>query len=93
MTACSDQAWNNFVMHSDPASCEYGTSKRAAAIANIFMGAANNGGLNSFLTASHDLDATEVLDALTALGAAQAAHQFDLVLQEIGISLPASSAG
>jgi hypothetical protein len=91
MAVCSDRAWNNFVMHSDPASYEHGSSKRAAAIANLFMGGANNGGLNSFLTSSHDLDATEVLDALNALGAAKAAHQLELVLQGLGTSLPATT--
>jgi len=91
MSGCSDLAWNNFVLRSDPHSCEPGTSLRAAAIANQFLGGANNGGLNSFLTVSHDLDANEVLDALTVLGAAKAACQLELVLRALGASLPSSS--
>lgn len=91
MPTCSDRAWNNFVMHSDPASYPHGNSKRAAAIASRFMGGANNGGLNSFLTASHDIGATEVLDALNAVGAAKSATQLEVVLLGLQVSLPASS--
>ena len=91
MPVCSDRAWNNFVMHSDAEAYERGSGRRAAAIASIFMGGANNGGLNSFLTASYDLDANEVLDALNALGAAKAAHQLELVLQRLGASFPATT--
>lgn len=91
MPTCSDRAWNGFVMHSDPASYERGSNKRAAAIANMFLGSANNGGLNSFLTSAHDLDAEEVLNALTALGAGQAARQLDAVLTGLGTRLPAST--
>jgi hypothetical protein len=78
-------------MHSPHASYEHGSSKRAAAIASLFMGCTNSGGLNSFLTSTYDLDAAEVLDALTALGAAKAAHQLERVLQGLGTSLPATS--
>ena len=91
MSTCSDRAWNNFVMHSSPDSYERGSSRRFAAIANLFMGGANNGGLNSFLTSTHDLDADEVLGALTALGAGKAAHQLDAVLRGLGTPLPAST--
>jgi hypothetical protein len=35
-------------MKNSPASYEPGSSKRTAAIASLFMGGANNGGLNSF---------------------------------------------
>lgn len=91
MAICSDRSWNNFVMESDPAFYERGSSKRAAALASLFMGGANNGGLNSFLTSSHGLDASEVVDALTALGARKAAHQLRIVLQGLGTALPASS--
>jgi|GEM_PF-2261228 len=86
-----NRAWNNFVMRSSAASYEQGSSKRAAAIANLFMGASYNGGLNSFLTSTHDLDANEVVDALTALGASKAAHQLKTVLQGLGAPLPAST--
>ena len=78
-------------MHSSPQAYERGSAKRAAAIANLFMGCANNGGLNAFLTSTHDLDADEVLDALTALGAGKAAHQLEAVLRGLGTSLPAST--
>ena len=91
MSICSDRAWNNFVMHSSPNSYEPGNSNRSAAIANLFMGGANNGGLNSFLTSTYELDADEVLDALTALGAKKAAHQLAAVLRGLGTPLPASS--
>lgn len=91
MPNCSDRAWNNFVMNSSPASYEPGSSKRAAAIANLFMGGANNGGLNSFLTSTHDLDASEVLGALTGLGANAAAHKLKVVLHGLGVPLPAST--
>jgi hypothetical protein len=92
MATCSDRAWNNFVLLAIPASQERGSNKRAAAIANLFMGLANNGGLNAFLTSSHDLEADEVLDALTSLGATDAASQLDAVLEGLGAALPASSA-
>lgn len=78
-------------MQSSPASYELGSSKRAAAVANLFMAGANNGGLNSFLTSTHYLDAIEVVDALTALGARKAAHQLQIVLQGLGAPLPAST--
>lgn len=78
-------------MNGNPASYEPGSDKRAAAIANLFMGGANNGGLNSFLTSAHDFDASEVLDALTDLGASAAAHQLKVLLQGLGVSLPVSA--
>ncbi len=91
MPTCSNHAWNNFVMRSSAASYEPGSSKRAAAIANLFMGAANNGGLNSFLTSTYDLDSSEVVSALTELGASKAAHQLGIVLQGLGAPLPIST--
>ena len=87
----ADQAWNNFVTLSEPSSYEPGSSKRAAAISASFMGLANNGGLNSFLTTSYDLDAREVLEALTSVGALEAAKQLARVLKGLGIALDASS--
>jgi hypothetical protein len=81
MPTCSERAWNGLVMHSAFASYEHGSSKRAAAIFSLFMGCANNGGLNPFLTSTYDLDAAELLDALTAVGTAKAAHQLEGVLQ------------
>jgi hypothetical protein len=65
--------------------------RRAAAIASIYMGCANNGGLNSFLTSSYDLDSREVLESLEALGASVAAAQLRQVLEELGDPLPVST--
>lgn len=90
MTPRSERAWNAFVMHSDPAAYERGSIERAAALANLFMGSANSGGLNSFLTSRHDLDAEEVLDALRLLGAEKSAQQFEPLLYGIGTRLSAS---
>lgn len=78
-------------MQSSPASYEPGSNKRDAAIANLFMAGANNGGLNSFLTSTHDLDTNDVVNALVALGAGKAAQQLGTVLQGLGTPLPAST--
>jgi uncharacterized protein DUF4375 len=91
MPSVTVQAWNNFVMRSDPSSHEQESSKRAAAIACLYMGLANNGGLNSFLTSTCDLDASEVVDALTAVGANLAARQLEKVVQGLGKPLHRSS--
>src|SRR6266852_6309203 len=84
-------AWNNFVMRSQPSHYQVGSSKRSAAIAKLYMGLANSGGLNSFLTCSWELDASEVLAALVSVGALKAAQQFDLVLRGLGAPVPSSS--
>lgn len=84
-------AWNNMVMNAYPIAYKKGDERRAAAITSIYMGSANNGGINSFLTSSWDLDAREVLDALETLGAVVAAKQFRRVLKELGDPLPAST--
>jgi hypothetical protein len=89
----SIRAWNNFVMLSEWHSHEAGSSKRAAAIASLFMSLANNGGLNSFLTSTYDLDAQEVLGALSSVRAFKAASQLQSVLDGLGTALPASSQG
>ena len=89
MAECSDEAWNNFVMVSDFADYELGSEKRNAAIASMYMGLANNGGLNSFLTGAWDIDSAEVQNALEAVGATVAAEQFGAVLRELGVPLPA----
>lgn len=91
MQGCSDEAWNNFVSLSEPSEYEPGTSKRAAAVAAQFMGLANNGGLNSFLTSTYDLDAQEVVNALQAVGAHKAAEQLGRVVQTLGTPLLPSS--
>lgn len=72
-------------------SYEAGSTKRAAAIASSFMALANNGGLNAFLTSSYELDAQEVLEALSLVGAAKAVQQLKSVLQGLGAPLPVSS--
>lgn len=84
-------AWNNLVMNAYPIVYEKGDERRAAAITSIYMGGANNGGLNSFLTSSWDLDAVEVLSALEVLGAAIAAEQLRKILEKLGDPLPATS--
>jgi hypothetical protein len=84
-------AWNNFVMNSQPEDYPAGSAKRAAAIAKLYMGQANNGGLNSFLTYSWEFDAAEVLEALLAVGAQVAAKEFDFILHGLGVPVPAQS--
>jgi hypothetical protein len=83
--------WNNLVMNTNPAAFEVGDKRRAAAIASMYIGCANNGGLNSFLTSSYDLDSREVLESLEALGASVAAAQLRQVLEKIGDPLPVST--
>ena len=64
---------------------------RAAAIANLFMALANNGGLNAFLTSSQDLDAADVVLALQEVGAGKAATQLAGVLAGLAVPLPVMS--
>jgi hypothetical protein len=85
------QAWNNFVLLSEPAQHAPGSERRAAAIACRYLSLSNNGGLNSFLTCSNDLDAEEVLASLIAVGAPVAADQFKAILRSIAEPLPAAS--
>ena len=87
----SNQAWNNFVMCSRPRDHRAGNSKRSAAIANLYWGLANNGGINSFLTCSYDLDASEVLEALSSVGALKAARELNVVLCGLKTPVPSSS--
>ena len=95
MTQLTDEqqmiAWNNLVMNSDPSKYAIGDKRQAAAIVSIYMGYANNRGLNYFLTYSYDLDAHEVLTSLVALGALIAAAQFRTVLGMLGDPLPVST--
>jgi hypothetical protein len=91
MPGCTVQAWNNFVMRSDAYAHEQESRRRAAAIACLYMGLANNGGLNSFLTSTCDLDACEVVDALAGVGAHLAARQLEKVVQGLGKPLRRSS--
>jgi len=55
------------------------------------MGGASNGGLNTFPTSTHDLDAREVVGALTDLGTSKAAHQLGVVLRGLGVPVPTST--
>ena len=87
----SVEAWNNFVTNSEPDLYKPGSQKRAASLVSLYMGLANNGGINSFLTSTSDLDASEIRDALQMLGATTAASELDRVLSGINIPLQASS--
>ena len=78
-------------MRSEPSAYERGSNLRQAAIANQFMGLANNGGLNSFLTSTWELDAQEAKEALKAVGAHAAAQQLEVVLRALAVPLPAMS--
>jgi hypothetical protein len=84
-------AWNNFVLANDPQLHEPGSDRRAAATACLFWNLANNGGLNSFLTATYDLNPLEVAEALRSIGAPSAARQLDRVLTGLREGLPVSS--
>ncbi len=85
---CSDQAWNNFVMLSEPEHHEWGSPRRAAAIASLFNAISGNGGLVHFLDFSHHLDAEEVLAALGGIGAGKAQRQLEHVIERMGCALP-----
>jgi hypothetical protein len=86
-----ENAWNNFVMSSEPADYPLGSIKWHAAIAKMYMSQANGGGLNSFLTNSYEIDASDVVKALETVGALKAVEQLSLVLRGMGVSLPVSS--
>ena len=77
------RAWNNLVLHASPDAFEKGDRRRAAAIACRYMAVANNGGLNSFLTNSWDLDTLEVVSSLEMLGANTAARQLRHLLDQL----------
>ena len=91
MENLADEPWNKFVMQIEPDVYDAGSSKRAAVIGNLYMNLANNGGINSFLTCSYDLDTSEVLKSLRLIGASKAADQLALVLELLGGDLPVSS--
>lgn len=84
-------AWKNFVMANEPQLHEAGSDRRAAATACLFSNLANNGGLNSFLTCTYDLDPQEVVEALISIGAPKAAHQLGRVLRGLKRGLAVSS--
>ena len=81
-------AWNNFVMRSYPYDRSVTKQLHQAALATLFMGLANNGGLNAFLTSTYEFDATEFAEALTAVGAFTAAEQLHGVVRGLNIALP-----
>jgi hypothetical protein len=87
----SSDAWNNFVLGSQPSDHQAGSSMRSAALAKMYMGLANGGGINSFLTISWDFDAAEIVDALVSVGAVKAAQDLSLVLRGLGVPVPRSS--
>ncbi len=91
MDNLADEPWNKFVMQIEPEVYDAGSSKRAAVIANLYLGLANNGGINSFLTCSYDLDTSEVLKSLKLIGASKAADQLAVVLELLGGDFPVSS--
>jgi hypothetical protein len=87
----SDEAWNNFVMNSKHHEYPKGSNKSAAAIAAKFMNESNNGGLNSFLTNSWELDAAEVHESIKKVGALVAAKELKRVLDGLGVPVHVSS--
>lgn len=91
VTSPHTEAWNNFVMRASPDDHEKGSTKRAAAIASLYLSLANNGGINSFLTSSNEYDSMEVLEALIDIGALKAAHEFQIVLGLLRTPIKASS--
>jgi len=91
MLSASERAWNNFVLLSDPSVLEIGSDMRAAALASLFLSGANNGGLNSFLTASFEYDPIEVHSALASVGAPKAAQQLGKILDRLDSPLQPST--
>ena len=85
---CSDRAWNNFVNQTGPEAHQWGSPRRAAAIAFWFYSDAMSGGLNRFLTYAYALNSEEVLAALGAIGARTARQQLEFVLDRMGCALP-----
>lgn len=84
-------AWNTLVTDADPSKYPRGDIKRAAAIASIYMGIANNGGINHYLTYSYALDGIETYDALIQLGANVAANQYKSILEQLNEPLIATT--
>ena len=81
-------AWNKFVLNSEWADYSDGDIRRSAAIAKSYMGLANNGGINSFLTNTWELSAGEVLGALKAVGALYAASEFEMIVGALMAPVP-----
>ena len=80
-------AWNNFVMGSQPEDYSPTDSKHSAALAKNYMNGALGGGINSFLTNSWEFSGQQVLNSLNFMGAVQAAKQFADVLERLGVSI------
>ncbi len=91
MTTCSNEAWNNLVLESDPMTLPRGSSYRAASLAALYMGLANSGGINSFLTCTAELDAEEFVLALEQIGASTAASELKKIVSGIGVPILKSS--
>ena len=85
------EAWNNFVMVSEPNFYDVGSEKWSAAVTNQYWGLALNGGVDHFLCVMHDIDANDIREALNATGALVAAKEFGEFLNLIGERLSASS--
>jgi hypothetical protein len=87
----SDEAWNNFVQNSLPSAYDRGSERWAAALANLFMNLANSGGINAFLTSTYEIASGDVVEALSIIGAVEAAEQLEKVFQGIGAPLVVAS--
>ncbi|WP_086737033.1 hypothetical protein [Erythrobacter colymbi] len=87
---CSERAWNNFI-NCVPQDHEWGSPRRAAAVAFLFYSDAMSGGLDRFLTYAFALHSDEVVSALGALGAPGAQQQLQFVLDRMGCVLPVMS--
>ena len=85
------QAWNNFVLLGDAMSTHLEEGFRSAAIANLYMGGVNNGGINSFLTSTYELGGADVVSSLKNVGAHRAAEQLEQILSDLGEPLIPSS--
>jgi hypothetical protein len=85
------EAWNNFVLNSQPEDYQAADLKHFAALAKNYMNGAESGGINSFLTNNWQLGGQEVLNALNAVGAVAAARQFAEVLNIIDMPILAST--
>lgn len=85
------EAWNKFVLDSDPEMHVAGTARHSAALALRFLGQVNNGGYNAFLTHSYEFGAGEFIDGLRHLGADKAALELEHIVLALGVPLPRST--
>jgi hypothetical protein len=91
VTDASIEAWNNFVFNSRPEALEKGSARWAAAMAVDCQGLILNGGINSFLTNSWELDPRDAVRAFSVIGAGLAANELENVLDQLGRSLAQNS--